>query len=646
MTEVAFRPEVTEAHTTLETLPDTAQHPVCIDIVARPFFEGMHESGELAAAGYDMIDLVRINPIVPIDLFNRLYEQEHRRPGFSHLEFARRFCDLPIRTVAESLCYRKGDDLDDHSRRVLLAHVGTATNSPSTFARPHKLVQSGGRYSDGREGRAVSYYWDSAAIVEGLDALAKVMTERGRFAEALELNALATGIVDNYRHEIITYHRAPRNANAPEYDGRSQPHKYVRMVRRDVRLEGPEAYRRHLPAMILEYLDIMEGADDESKLPMVPGARYKSVVRMPDLSVGTVFSAEGYTFPDGSPRPRPESRPVDIAIKEKKAQRLGRPLTVQEEIELNEELHTGAGAGTDYAGWMMGDGVNIETIRVTKRVPPFKMALVFELACEIANGLRYIGDDLGAQSFERVAYELAKTLNTFCYNEKLGYYVPFDIETGQFLHPTLQDGSFPIEAGMTPDNRMRRIFRMWRKHFKAPGGLLTSLIPSELSWVYDKLWPVLEKSAAKAAWLGRAYGLERFIRRRMTRTIQIGRLATGHTIERYDAFKLGQPGGGGEYHAPKHNFSWTEANDAILRHRSYANEFERQQWERRRKIAQGIGVCTVGKVVYLPQIDLKLLQAKTAATDKTIAAISAKINTKGVGNGAGVIPGTQTQEIK
>ncbi|HZM64361.1 MAG TPA: trehalase family glycosidase [Candidatus Saccharimonadales bacterium] len=593
----------------------------CLDIACRPFFEHLLDSGELAAAGYDMIDGIRITPNLPIDDFNALYEAQSQLPGFSPLAFAKLYAGLPTRTNGESIRYKAGDNLDDHARDVLLAHVGIVGDK--------KILQSGGRYSDGREGRAMAYYWDSMGIIEGLDTLADHYERKDEPLNALELRELASGITERYRHEIITTRRGPRNATedtAPEYKGRSQPHKYVRMVRREVRLEGPEAYRRHLPAMLIEYFDIMQGADDPELLPMIPGKRYKSVARMPDLTVSTVFSAEGFTYPNGDPRPRPESRPADLKTMKELAKFIGRPLTKGEEIDLCEELHTGAGAGTDFASWMLGDGKNLHTIRVTKRVPPFKHALVFELACEIANGLRYVEDEAGAQAFERIAYELAQTLNNFSYNKKLGYYLPWDLETGQVMIPTLQDGAFAIESGIAQTAQRTGIFDFWESTqeemeeifdstpeaeeyatqpwspWKAPGGLLTSLYPTEQSWVHEKIWAVLEKSAAKASWLGRRQHLEKFICNGFTTNVQLGRLLTGHTIERYDAFILGRPANGGEYIAPRHNFSWTEAIDAVLRHCSYRNYFERRAWKARCKVAAGVGVCTTGQMVYLPKI--------------------------------------------
>lgn len=605
----------------------------CIDIAARQFFADLHDSGEFEGAGFDMIDAVRLDPIVPFDQFNQLYEQQKQEPGFSPLLFAERYCSMPTRTLGESVRWQPGDDLDDHAARVLMAHVGTAGNNSSTRPRRNKVVQSGGRYSDGREERAVSYYWDSADIVDGLDTIADVFEARDQPEKARVFRELADGIVDDFRHEIITTGRAPRNANAPEYDGRSQPHKYVRMVRRDVRREGPEAYRRHLPAMLIEFNDIMQGADDD-RLGQEPGSRYKSVVRMSDGSVGTVFSAEGFTFPNGDPRPRPESRPADVKTRNdlEEAQRKeiaaqhgydldelrasGKTeieewlanlpewtLTAQQEIDLYEQLHTGGGAGTDFAPWMMGDNESLHTIRITKRVPPFKMALVFELACEIAEGLDYTGDESGSHAFKRVAYELAKTLNTHSYHPELGY-LPYDTENGQVLNPHSQDGSAAIEAGMAPDERMQRTFELWEEQFKAPGGLLISLDPTELSWGHRRIWPTLQASHAKASWLAGEHETEEYVRNATTHNIHMGRLATGHTVERYDAYDLGEPGGGGEYDAPEHNFSWTDALDAVLRHASYRNEFEREAWEKRRKVAQGVGIATTGSFVYCPAVQL------------------------------------------
>lgn len=545
-----------------ELTAPAAPLPLAIDQVYRELFVGIHESREFVHR--DMIDMMRIVPkgeLTP-EAINDLYTEESKQPGFSYNEFVTRLFDFPVPTDGEHLRHEPGADLDDHARNVLQAHVNTADDGPITIGTPNEGVASGGRYSDGRKGKGIFYYWDADAIVGALDYLG--------------LGKIADGIVENYRDQIIKFKRPPFNGNAPEYVGRFQPNIYTRLARRDVRIHGPEAWRRHLPAMLIEHAYMMQ----------------HNSVEMPDGGVLNRFLAEGYTHEDGSPRYRPESYPAVVHIVDKLRERLKREPTVQEIIDLCREDHTGAGTGTDFAGWMCADGKSLDQLRVTKRLPPFLQGLMFELECDISEALEACGYAEESQSYKRMAYNRAQTVNNTQYDEETGYYYPYDVETGLVKTPTTQDGSFMLESGMTWQERVGRVIETLRKLRRA-GGLLGSLYDSNLSW--DKeIWGYLQVSAAKGGWLNGEEEFENGVADSYATNVQAGRKETkGFTVERYSGEELGKPGGGGEYKPPERNFAWTDACDALLRNRAYRIEAEREAFQRRQLIARGIGVVGV-----------------------------------------------------
>jgi alpha,alpha-trehalase len=560
----------------LEIQPGLPAVPQCIDQIYPGLIEGAHASGEFA--GMDMIDMVRMRPLRDPDEINIAFAEESARPGFSYKDFMTRNFDPPRRTEGECVRYR-GGSLDDHEHDVLMAHVGVAVDGPSTIGSPNHVVESGGRYSDARPGSAQWYHWDTEPAVVALDELGE--------------HQLAAGLVDNIRDQVVRFERRPFNGNSPEYVGRGQPNIYCRMVRRDVAREGVGAWERHLTPLLIEYHDMMDGADDPTKLGMAPGSRYKSVMRMPDGSVLNVFSAEGFTHIDGTPRPRPESYPADMRTKHEWETVLDRELTREEWTTLCENLHAGAGAGTDFADWMLGDGHNMYTIRTTRRVAPFQQALMFELECTIAEGLRATGDNANAELYEMRAAQRSQSVNRFLFNRRTGYYHVWDADTGLINDITVQDGSYMLESGMALTNRLPGVRRVLERRLLDKGGLRTSLKNSPQSWGGDNVWANLQLSAARGAHLSNDLHLEHAITRNFQANVREGLHQTGYSYERYHAAHLGKPGGRGEYAVPEHNFTWTAATDLAFRHHSYRREYERQAWTRRHRIAARAGSLAV-----------------------------------------------------
>ncbi len=574
---VTFSPEIRAGFPELSQPGEPL--PLATDQIHREMFVNMHHSGQLDPHR-DMIDYMRIVPKEghTHESIKAAYASARTTEGFDHETFLTAHFDFPVPTDGEKVRYVPGKDLNQHSKEVLLGHVSVAEDGPVTIGLPNPAIASGGRYSDGREGKGIFYYWDQAAIVDSLDALG--------------LDELATGIVDNIRSQIIKYKRPPFNGNAPEYGGRSQPPVYIRMVRRDVRIFGEAAWKKHLPALLIEHAYLMEHATIET----------------PDGGELNVFEAEGFTHEDGSPRYRPESFPAVMKIVSKLRERLlkeeNREPTVKEIIEICRQDHSGAGAGTDFSGWMCADGKSLDQLRTTKRAAPFHQALMFELECGIAEGLEACGYEPEANDYKLMAYRRAQTVHNNSYDPATNYYYPYDVDTGMVtLAPTLQDAVFMLESGIALSEREEEMLDFVEENMLTLSGLKASLYKSRLSWD-EGVWAYLQQSAATAAWYY-DHPSEGPIRENFTKNVQAGRNATGYTIERYapasSEDQRGKPGGGGEYRAPQRNFAWTDAVDVVLRNRTYRNESEYQAHLRRRAIARGIGIIGITKTAVIEQ---------------------------------------------
>jgi alpha,alpha-trehalase len=581
---ITHSPDLLAAFPELDQKP--APLPPAIDEIYRDMFQEMHPYGDLNPKR-DMIEYMRMVPkdgYTPEEI-KAAYVKESKVEGFSHEQFLTKYFDFPIPAEGEKIKYTPGKDLDEHVKAIMLGHLSTAKDGPITIGTTKPGIASGGRYSDGRKDKGIFYYWDQAAIVDALDVLG--------------LHEIADGIVEYIRDQIIKYKRPPFNANAPEYVGRSQPPIYIRLVRRDVRMRGDERWRYHLPALLIEHAYLMEHST-----VVVQDGEVKGELN--------VFSAKGYTHKDGKPRFRPESFPAVMKIIEEfKTVEQREP----EEAEITwicEQDHSGAGAGTDFAGWMLGDPRYLHTLRTTKRVAPFQQALMFELECGIAEGLEYCGFESEANEYKLLAFKRAQLVEHFNYDPKTNYYYPYDVETGLVRVPTLQDASFMLESGMIPWERTEGIFKTVRKKLRRLGGFICSAYKnSKLSWD-NNIWGYMQQSLATAAW---RYGndIEDDVVGNYTLTVQASRERTGFTIERYKPGSklflllpkiarpllkklLGKPGGGGEYKVPERNFVWTDASDTVLRHRAYRNEYEYEAFLRRQQIARGVGIIGVNQV--------------------------------------------------
>ena len=562
--------------------PDLSEQPPfppCIDQLHPELFDAIYTTGAFATR--DMINFTGLEALGPDDQIRRAYLQEVGK-GKPTTEVVERFVNSnfswPVKKNGNAIQYQ-GGDLDEHGHAVLMSHLGIAVDGPTTIGSPNPVLESGGRYSDERPGHALWFYWDTEPGVAGLDAVGEL--------------SIATGLTDNIRDQIMRFRRDPLNGNAPEYD-RGQPNIYCRLVRRDAQLYGKEAYENHLPAMLIEYWSMMDGADDPKKLGLAPGSRYRSVARMPDGSVLNVFSAQGFTLADGTPRPRPESKRADEHTRRRFEVDLNREMHTDELTNLYEELHTGAGAGTDFADWMLEDLTNMHTIRVTRRVAPFQNALMFELECTIAEAYRALGYENEAEQYEGFAMVRASAMNKYLFHQGVGYYLAYDLDTGPVYDPTLQDGTFLLESGVPDMRQAAQIHGYLRRNFLAGGGLRTSLRGNSMqSWSGNSVWPNLQRSGARGAWLTGDVALERDIRNSALRSSHASLRKTGYGKERYHAVRIGEPGIGGEYRAPEHNFSWDTGVELDLRHRGYRNDAERRSWLRRRQIAASLGNLAV-----------------------------------------------------
>lgn len=563
-------------------IPDFSDRPPlppCIDEIHPELFAAIADGDTFKDR--DMIDIVGLEPLRPNEEIANAYQSERSRPDFDIRQFVETHFCWPIRRSGGAVVY-EGGDFDEHAGRVLLSHVGIAVDGPTTIGAPNPVVESGGRYSDKRPGRAKWYAWDTDPAELALHALGE--------------RTLAAGLTDNMRDQIIRFQRRARNGNAPEYK-RGQPNVYPRLVRRDVAREGVSAYERHLPAMLIEYWDLMEGANDPTKLGLAPGSTYRSVARMPDGSVLNMLHAEGFTYKNGKPRPRPESRRADTQTKNELQESLGRELTLEEETELDENIHIGAGAGIDFADLMLGNGKDMHTIRAKRRIMPFQNALLFEYECEIAAAYRARGDEQEAEKYELAAFLRTRAINKYCYDPISGCYLPYDLDTGLVTDPELagiQDLTFLLESGIVPPNRTRRILHIINNKYLEAGGLRTSLRDtSKQSWSSVNVWPNLQISGANGAWLNGDEGLELAIASSYLNSNHTSLRTTGYGKERYHALKPGEAGIGGEYDVPTHNFSWDTAAEVALRRLVYRRPEEARAFARRQQIASGVGRLAV-----------------------------------------------------
>ena len=395
----------------------------------------------------------------------------------------------------------------------------------SLIALPYAYIVPGGRFSE-------QFYWDSYFIMLGLAADGKW----GRIE----------GMIKNYAYMIRKFGFIP-TANRTYFLSRSQPPFFAHMVKLLARHKGiKRTYIEYLPYLVLEYRFWMKGRRSLGTHP--DQQAYSRIVQMPN---GVILNR----YYDNKTTPRPESLREDV-----ETAGVSDGLASQ---RLFLHLRAGAESGWDFSSRWFEVPDDIRTIHTTDFIPVDLNSLLYQLELTIAEAYRYALQPILAKRFLQAAERRAKTIRTYCWDEKEQFFVDYNFKSGAPSSRLTLASLFPLYAKIATHEQAAAVAARIEKDFLKEGGLMTTLHDTGQQWDAPNGWAPLHWVAIEGLRHYGFYALAEKIKRRWVASSVRVFSQKRKMIEKYDVVSKSRVGGGGEYPL-QDGFGWTNGVLAVL----------------------------------------------------------------------------------
>ncbi len=473
--------------------------------------------------GKTFVDLV---PRARMRTIQQEYKLARSDPNFDLREFVSRhfyefaphkqkenFVTDPHRTVTEHI-HLLWDVLERRNR----------LNRGSLIALPHSYIVPGGRFSE-------QFYWDSYFIMLGLAA-------DGRWQ-------MIEGMVKNFAYMLRKFGFIP-TANRTYFLSRSQPPFFSHMVRLLATHKGrTRTYAEYLPYLLKEYRFWMKGS---AKLARAEHNAYARMVQLPNgMHLNRYY--------DNKMTPRPESLSEDTETAMEAPER--------EADRLYLHLRAGAESGWDFSSRWFLDPLNLNSIHTADIIPVDLNCLLYQHELTIAEAYRLIKNPLLARKFQTLADRRAKAIQSYCWDESMGFFVDYNFHHRQSTGVLSLAAVFPLYARIATKQQADRVADRLKQDFLKPGGLLATVTDNGQQWDAPNGWAPLQWIAIEGL---RNYGhhdLANEIKHRWI-TINLKVFSEKHKlVEKYNVSSGSGLGGGGEYPL-QDGFGWTNGVLAAL----------------------------------------------------------------------------------
>ena len=408
-------------------------------------------------------------------------------------------------------------------------------STSSLIPLPHPFVIPGDRFRE-------VYYWDTYWIILGLVASG----DRG----------LALGMVHNLLHLVETHGFVP-NGTRTYYLNRSQPPLLSCMVRvcafdGEGRLDevGRVLLSRALPCLIQTWT--YWNSNNKSICVKRPG---KSSVKM------TRYFADW-------DRPRPESYREDFSLAERLFPDGGKGSDHEESRRrLYRDISSAAESGWDFSSRWFREGGGIESIRTTRVVPADLNALLYRTAVDVSEWAGLLGDFEAESTFRQHSLDRLEALHEFMWDSDDGCFHdlllsegdPIDGLDAEQIRRTYASNWVPLWCGCCKGQEADVIRGLRSSDLIQEAGVLTSIYRTNEQWDAPNAWAPLQHMVIEGlmtSGLKEGHDLAAEIARRWIKTNLMTFEKTGFMHEKYNSFKPGEGGGGGEYE-PQVGFGWS-----------------------------------------------------------------------------------------
>lgn len=412
----------------------------------------------------------------------------------------------------------------EHIKKLwgLLERPADPYGSGTLIPLKNPYVVPGGRFRE-------VYYWDSYFTMLGLQVDGKV--------------ELIDNVLENFSYLLDSIGFIP-NGNRTYYLGRSQPPFYAQMVELHVSENRTRTYDYYLPYLLKEYEFWMTGADELT----VNNPTMKRTVLLENGVLNRYY--------DNKSTPRPESYREDVETVEK---------ALEENPDLSKEdayrhLRAGAESGWDYSTrWfeIKEDSVfDLSTIHTTDIIPVDLNSLLYNLEVVISKAFAASGNSEKGDEWMVKATNRKTLIQKYCWNEKLGFFMDYDLVKGEHTSVKSLAGLYPLFFGIAEQEQAERVARVVEGEFLHPGGVVTTLNDSGQQWDFPNGWAPLQWMTVKGL---RNYDQSELAMEIAGRWIALNNKVfknTGKMTEKYNVVDLSLDGGGGEY-PNQDGFGWT-----------------------------------------------------------------------------------------
>lgn len=389
---------------------------------------------------------------------------------------------------------------------------------------PYPYIVPGGRFRE-------IYYWDSYFTMLGLEADGKT--------EVIQ------NMVDNFAWLIRQYGYVP-NGNRTYYLGRSQPPFFSLMVELLAGIKGDKIYAKYQEELLAEYQFWMAGSE---KMTGGNQNEYRRILKMPG---GEILNR----YWDDNTTPRPESFREDVKTA-KTAVELSPELT-KEEVYRN--LRAAAESGWDFSSrWLSredGGSFSLSSIHTTRVVPVDLNSLLYHLELTLAKTYELEKNKEEVAKFYKKAASRKKAILKYCWDEKAGFFMDFDLRKDQPTDIYSLAGVYPLFFKIASKEHAEQVAQKIRELFLKPGGLVTTPNHTGQQWDAPNGWAPLQYLSIEALRNYEQDSLAETIRQRWLSLNKRVYQQTYKMTEKYNVEDLSKESGGGEY-PTQDGFGWT-----------------------------------------------------------------------------------------
>ena len=367
-----------------------------------------------------------------LSVIRERYDQEKNKSGFDLKSFVHEYFDEP-NTSAVHFKSESNDSVSGHIENLwdILTRNPKAQND-SLINLPHPYIVPGGRFRE-------IYYWDSYFTMLGL-----------KISKRWDLIG---NMVNNFAWLIDQYGYIP-NGNRTYYLGRSQPPFFACMVNL-LSEEKPDEniLLKYLSHLQKEYNFWMNG----SKEITVENSSLNRIVLMRDGNILNHYWDENDT-------PRPESFKDDSKL----------AASAKDKKKTCRHLRAAAESGWDFSSRWFKDKNDFATIHTTDIIPVDLNCLLVNLEKTIANAFRLSGNLPVAEKFEKIAYRRSESIETYCWNEKEGFYFDYDYIENRQKDSFTVAAAFPLFFEIASKAQADKVARVMEEKLLSPGGFITT----------------------------------------------------------------------------------------------------------------------------------------------------------------------------